>query len=157
MVYESTGILRGDDGAELARVEALPAPALARVIVGAHSYEVDKPSALGWHFQLLGPGAEVVYDFKPGLRKGGTMHSGKGEEVAEILKALIGTHWAITPAGGKPIEVKRKEGLVGPVVAEDGEIVAPDLELSGAATAQAGTDLARLLAFACWLIAEWDT
>ena len=156
MVYDSAGVLRADDGSELARVEALPAPALARLVAGADSYEIEKPSALGWYFQLLDGGRGVVYDFKPGLRKGGTMRAAGGEEVAKLLKALIGTSWTITPAGSEPIEVKRREGLVGSVVADDGRIVAPDLDLSVPGTTALGDDLARLLAFACWLIAEWD-
>ncbi len=156
MVFESAGILRADDGTELARTEALPAPALARVIVGADTYEIEKPSALGWHFQLLDAGGAVVCDFKPGLRRGGTMHAAGGEEVATLLKHLLGRAWTITPARGQPVEVKRREGFLGPVVADDGRIVAPDLDLSVPATVSVDKDLARMLAFACWLIEEWD-
>jgi hypothetical protein len=157
MVYDKEGVLRADDGTELARAEALPAPALVRVIVGADAFQIEKPSALGWHFQLLDGSGGVVYDFKPGLRKGGTMRSAGGEEVAEILKALVGTKWTITPAGTAPIEVHRREGVFGSVLSEDGRLVAPDLDLKVPGTVAVGGDLTRVLAFACWLIAEWDS
>jgi hypothetical protein len=156
MLYSSEGVLSGDDGGELARVEALPSPALARLLVGADSYEIEKPGALGWHFQLLDERKGVVYDFKPGLRRGGTMHSGGGEEIAKLHKALVGTHWTLTPGDGGPIEVKRREGLVGPVVSDDGQIVAPALDLAVPATVPVDAGLTRLLAFTCWLIEEWD-
>jgi hypothetical protein len=156
VVYDNAGVLRADDGSELARAEALPAPALARVVVGAERFGIEKPSALGWHFQLLDAGGGVVYDFKPGLRKGGTVRSGDGAEVAHLLKALVGTGWTLTPAHGEQIEIKRREGLVGALVADDGRIVGPDLDISIPGGAAVGHDLARLLAFCGWLIEEWD-
>jgi hypothetical protein len=157
VVYDNAGVLRADDGSELARAEALPAPALGRVVVGADSYEIEKPGALGWHFQLLDGRGAVVYDFKPGLRKGGTIRSADGKEVAHLLKALLGTGWTLTPADGEAIEIKRLEGLVGAVVAGDGRIVGPDLHVSIPGGAVVGQDLARLLAFSGWLIEEWDS
>ena len=157
MVYDSAGVLRADDGSELGRADALPAPAFGRVIVGSESYAIEKASALGWHFQLLGGDGGLVYDFKPGLRKGGTVRSAGGEEAAEILKALIGTHWTITPAGSAPIEVTRREGHFGPILSDDGHLIAPDLDLSGPNLAGVGQGPTPLLVFCCWLIAEWDS
>ncbi|HXD55421.1 MAG TPA: hypothetical protein VN618_11750 [Solirubrobacteraceae bacterium] len=155
MIFDSGGILRDDGGTELARVEIAPDPAYATLSIGAERYEVLKVKPLGYHFRLCGADGEVVYDFRPSLRRGGTIHSAGGEELAALHKHLVGFGWTIEPARGAPIEVHRQTGLAGSVLVE-GHTAPPALDLAVPSGAPVGTEEVRMLAFACWLIEQWE-
>ena len=58
------------------------------------------------------------------------------------------------PKGKEPTAVRRRRGLAGPVLSE-GRLAAAELELS--APRGLAPEDPRLLAFACWLIAQWET
>jgi hypothetical protein len=156
MVFDSSGALRGDDGAEVAQVSEVPDPGFARVSVGPNIYEVSRPGALGWHFQLLDGGSRVLYDFRPGLRRGGTMRSERGEGVAKLAKNWTGRGWRIGLAGGTAIDVRRRSGIAGPALA-GGSLVAPGLNLTMSRMDPGARDLWPLLAFSCWLISHWES
>ena len=108
MIYDSRGVLRDEAGAELARVEIAPDPAYATLSIGAERYDVLKVKPLGYHFRLCDPDSTVVYDFRPSLRRGGTIHSAGGEELAALHKHLVGFGWTIEPAQGEPIVVLKR-------------------------------------------------
>lgn len=155
MIFDSRGVLRDDAGAELARVEIAPDPAYATLSIGAEHYDVLKVKPLGYHFRLCGADSTLVYDFRPSLRRGGTIHSAGGEELAALHKHLVGFGWTIEPAQGEPIEVHRQTGLAGSVLVE-GHTAPPALVLRVPPGAPVGMEKVRLLAFACWLIEQWE-
>ncbi len=131
MLFDSAGVLRSEDGSALAHVKVVPDPAFAGLIVGSECYEILRRAPLGWHFQLARTGGEgLVYDFHPGLRRGGALTLPSGEPVAQIVKRWPGRSWNVVPQGHEEIAVRRTEGIAGSVVAPDGEIVAPPLEVS---------------------------
>jgi hypothetical protein len=156
MVFDSAGVLRDDAGAELARVVAIPDPGFARLTIGADSYEIEQVGARAWHLRMLDAGSRVVYDFHPGVRRGGTLRSGAGEELAKLMKRLIGRDWTIVPTGAEPIAARRRALLRGPVLSDSG-LAGPELELSiPVGSPSADADMQRLLAFTCWVIAGWE-
>jgi hypothetical protein len=156
MVFDCRGALRGDDGAEVAQVSEVADPGFARVSVGPNTYEVSRPGALGWHFQLLDGGSRVLYDFRPGLRRGGTIRSEQGEGVAKLAKNWTGRGWRIALADGIAIDVRRRSGVAGPALA-GGSLVAPELNLTMSGIDLGTHDLWPLLAFSCWLISQWES
>jgi len=156
MVFSSEGVLSGDDGSELARVQDSTA-AHARLTVGTATYEIVRTETLRERFQLLDADSRLVYEFHPGLRPGGIVALASDEPVAHLIKPLLGRGWRIVTATGEQIVVKRSQGLAGPIVSGDGELVPPALEIALPAMMAAGGDLPRMLAFSCWMIAGWES
>jgi FtsP/CotA-like multicopper oxidase with cupredoxin domain len=157
MVFDSEGVLRDDEGAELARSQPGSGQAYARLIVGPDTYEIDYSETLRTRFRLIDAAGQLVYEFHQGLRHGGTVALASGEPAAQIARRWISGRWRIVPAGREEIDVRREEGLAGSVVAEDGTLVPPALEISLPSSQAAAADLRLLLAFGCWLIAGWET
>jgi hypothetical protein len=157
MIFSSEGVLRGDDGSDLAHADESPTPGNARLTVGADSYEIVRRESLRTSFQLLDAGSRLVYELHPGLRRGGIVGLPGGEPAAQLVKPWVGRGWRIVPKGAEPILARRTEGLLGPVVSEDGQFAPPALELSLPVATALDGDLRRLLAFSCWLIAGWES
>ena len=156
MKFDGAGVLRDDDGLELARVEEAAGPDFGRVTLGAETYEIVRRQALGRGFELLDAGSQVVYAFHPGLRRGGTVCRSSGEPVAQVAKPLWGRGWKIVPEGREAIAVRREQGLAGPVISGEGRPAAPALRILLPASIPPAEDLRLLLAFACRLIAGWE-
>ncbi len=157
MVFSSEGVLRGDDGSDLAHAGESTTPGNASLTVGADTYEIVREEALRVRFRLLDAGSRVVYEFHPGLRRGGIVARPSGEPAAQLLKPWASRGWRVVPAGGEAIVVKRAEGLLGPVISGNGhEFEPPPLEISLPVATALDDDLKPLLAFSCWLIAGWE-
>lgn len=156
MLFSSEGVLSGDDGSELARAQESQGRAYALLTVGAVTYEIVLEGKLRTRFQLRDAASRLVYDFHPGLRRGGVVALDGGEPAAQIVKPWVGRGWRVVPEGQEPIRVRRREGLLGPVISSDGRFAPPPLQVELPVSSAPGPDLQRLLAFSCWLIAGWE-
>jgi hypothetical protein len=116
---------------------------------------VTHPGRADWRFDLLDGDGRRTGGFRPfRLRRGGRLRSG---ELTVALHGYSWSHdrWAFATSDGHRVEATAeslpKRGRVGP---SDVEIVLEDVEPSGASRLSAH---ALVLAFGCWLIAQWHT
>jgi len=108
-----------------------------------------------WRFDLLDDGGRRTGGFRPfRLRRGGRLRSG---ELSVTLHGYSWSHdrWSFATSDGHRVEATAeslgKRGGPGP---DEVEIVLEDAEPSGALHLSAH---ALVLAFGCWLIAQWHT
>jgi hypothetical protein len=108
-----------------------------------------------WRFDLLDDGGRRTGGFRPfRLRRGGRLRSG---ELSVALHGYSWSHdrWSFATSDGRRVEATAeslgKRGCPGPA---DVEIVLEDADSSGALQLSAH---ALVLAFGCWLIAQWHT
>ena len=156
MLFTSDGALRGENGAELAHVEDRRGPANALLTVDGAEYEIVLEGLVRSRFRLVDTTSRTVYEFHPGLRRGGIVALQDGEPAAQIVKPWMRRGWRIAPKGQEWILVKRSHGLAGPAISEDGRFVPPALDVALPISTAPSGDLRRLLAFSCWLIAGWE-
>jgi hypothetical protein len=116
---------------------------------------VTHPGRADWRFDLLDDDGRQTGGFRPfRLRRGGRLRSG---ELTVALHGYSWSHdrWSFATSDGHRVEARAeslpKRGRVGP---SDVEIVLEDVEPSGASRLSAH---ALVLAFGCWLIAQWHT
>jgi hypothetical protein len=106
-----------------------------------------------WRFDLLDDGGRRTGGFRPfRLRRGGRLRSG---ELTVALHGYSWSHdrWSFATSDGHRVEATAESlGKRGRVGTSDVEIVLEDVEPSGASRLSAH---ALVLAFGCWLIAQW--
>jgi hypothetical protein len=161
LIFGIDGILRDGDR-ELARVEPGNERAYARVSSGSRTYDIARKGREGWHFSLLDPsGARTLAEFRPArLGRGGVI---AGENLTMHLRShlLKARHWTISSPEGMSAAIACATGLER--VSPDGasRVVVtptrrPELVLSELGEATTHEGAAPMLAFACWLIVEWE-
>ena len=156
MIFSSEGVLRGEDGAELAHVEDRPGPANALLTVGETEYEIVLEGVVRTRFRLIDTASRTVYEFHPGLRRGGIVALPDGAPAAQLVKPWLRRGWRVVPESREQILVKRDQGLLGPAISKDGRFVPPALQIDLPVSTAPDGELRRLLAFSCWLIAGWE-
>ena len=116
---------------------------------------VTHPGRADWRFDLLDDDGRRTGGFRPfRLRRGGRLRSG---ELTVALHGYSWSHdrWSFATSDGHRVEATaesfRTRGSSGPC---DVEIVLEDVEPSGTSRLSAH---ALVLAFGCWLIAQWHT
>jgi hypothetical protein len=118
---------------------------------------VTHPGRADWRLDLLDDGGRRTGGFRPfRLRRGGRLRSG---ELSVTLHGYSWSHdrWSFATSDGHRVEATAESlsKRAGPGPA-DVEIVLEDVEPSGALHSSAGAH-ALVLAFGCWLIAQWHT
>jgi hypothetical protein len=157
VTFERDGTLReGPD--ELARVDAGPSTEFATLTIGPRTYDIVRKRRAGWHFELVEAATErVACVFHPhALRRGGTIQS--GEDELKLKPTLSSRGWTITAPGRAPIRARPRHAPT-----RRGEArfavagAAPQLLLSFPHTVPLAENARLAIAFACWLIVQWET
>ncbi|HEX3509887.1 MAG TPA: hypothetical protein VHT27_02190 [Solirubrobacteraceae bacterium] len=160
VTFERDGTLReGPD--EIARVEAGPSREFGTLTVGSRTCDIVRKRRSGWHFELVEAASErVVCVFHPhALRRGGTIRAEDNE--LKLKPTLSSRGWTITSPGRPPIRAQprvaatlREEAALHAGAGSGG--IAPELVLRFPHTVPLAENARMWLAFACWLIAQWE-
>jgi hypothetical protein len=160
VTFERDGTLR-EGPHEIARVEAGPSREFATLRVGDRACDIVRKRRAGWHFELVEAASErVVCVFHPhALRRGGTIRA--GEEELRLKPTLASRGWTIAARGRAPIRAQPRlartlRGEAALASAPDGPPATPELLLRFPHTVPLAENPRLWIAFACWLIAQWE-
>jgi hypothetical protein len=133
-----------------------PAEALGKLVSDDVERAIVTHGSADWRFDLLDDDGRRTGGFRPfRLRRGGRLRSG---ELSVALHGYSWSHdrWSFSTSDGHRVEATAESlGKRGRPGAAEVEIVLEDVEPSGAALRLSAHAL--VLAFGCWLIAQWHT
>jgi hypothetical protein len=163
----ATGFRFDADGAlcsgeyELARLDLTAPGVYGRVLVGDKSYDISRRHPHGWGFTLHGPAGPPLAAFRQArLGRGGKL---AGDGIAITLKPRpFRSEWQIAFPGRAPLEVSARSGRTetlpdGRRRTTLGAGIRDELLVTAPEGVPATVGWEALLAFACWLIREFQS
>jgi hypothetical protein len=163
----ATTLVFGTDGrllhgeALLAQVEEAAPPASALILTGERAFQIVRRRRGGWHFDLVEAegGRRVACEYRPYLlRRGGRLNAG-ATGLALRPRRPGSNIWKLAGPGAAPIAIAAQRGAASAV---QGALAAAQLPARARLLLTMDTDTdtgavpAEALAFACWLVVQWE-